>query len=96
MDRYRRFVVDGTPVVTGYAAHAQREGRARTPDSSLTSRLAAAAPYDADLFRALLEIYTCLALPQEVFQRTRGGPARLFDSLCLFRVSCSFRETPWS
>ena len=139
MDRYRRFVVDGTPVVTGYAAvgdawactnpsagrgisvgivHAQllrrvtrdhlgdpagfarawdegteqqvapfyrnqiradrtrlaemtalREGRAWTPDGSLMSRLAAAAPYDADLFRAFLEIFTCLALPQEVFQR---------------------------
>ena len=33
------------------------------------SRLAAAAPYDADLFRAFLEIFTCLALPQDVFQR---------------------------
>jgi flavin-dependent dehydrogenase len=139
MDRYRRFVVDGTPVVTGYAAvgdawactnpsagrgisvgivHAQllrrvvrdhlgdpagfarawdegteqqvapfywnqigadrtrlaemtalREGRTWTPDGSLMSRLAAAAPYDADLFRAFLQIFTCLALPQEVFQR---------------------------
>lgn len=139
LDRYRRFVVDGTPVVTGYAAvgdawactnpsagrgisvgivHAQllrrvvrdhlgdpagfarawdegteqqvapfyrnqirsdrtrlaemtalREGRTWTPDGSLMSRLAAAAPYDADLFRAFLEIFTCLALPQEVFQR---------------------------
>jgi 2-polyprenyl-6-methoxyphenol hydroxylase-like FAD-dependent oxidoreductase len=139
MDRYRRFVVDGSPVVTGYAAvgdawactnpsagrgisvgivHAQllrrvvrdhlgdpagfarawdegteqqvapfywnqirsdrtrlaemtalREGRTWTPDGSLMSRLAAAAPYDADLFRAFLQIFTCLALPQEVFQR---------------------------
>jgi 2-polyprenyl-6-methoxyphenol hydroxylase-like FAD-dependent oxidoreductase len=139
MGRYRRFVVDGTPVVTGYAAvgdawactnpsagrgisvgivHAQllrrvvrdhlgdpagfarawdegteqqvapfywsqirsdrtrlaemtalREGRTWTPDGSLMSRLAAAAPYDADLFRAFLQIFTCLALPQEVFQR---------------------------
>jgi hypothetical protein len=48
---------------------ALREGRAWTPDGSLMSRLAAAAPYDADLFRAFLEIFTCLALPQEVFQR---------------------------
>jgi 2-polyprenyl-6-methoxyphenol hydroxylase-like FAD-dependent oxidoreductase len=139
LDRYRRFVVDGTPVVTGYAAvgdawactnpsagrgisvgivHAQllrqvvrdhlgdpagfarawdecteqqvapfywnqirsdrsrlaemtalREGRTAKPDGSLMSRLAAAAPYDADLFRAFLEIVTCLALPQQVFQR---------------------------
>ena len=139
MDRYRRFVVDGTPVVTGYAAvgdawactnpsagrgisvgivHAQllrrvvrdhlgdpagfarawdegteqqvapfywnqirsdrtrlaemtalREGRTWTADDSPMSRLAAAAPYDADLFRAFLEIFTCLALPQDVFGR---------------------------
>src|SRR5262249_58130930 len=48
---------------------ALREGRAWTPDCSLMSRLAAAAPYDADLFRAFLQIFTCLALPQEVFQR---------------------------
>jgi len=48
---------------------ALREGRTWTPDSSLMSRLAAAAPYDADLFRAFLEIFTCLALPQDVFQR---------------------------
>jgi hypothetical protein len=33
------------------------------------SRLRAAAPYDADLFRALIETITCLALPQEVIKR---------------------------
>jgi hypothetical protein len=48
---------------------ALREGRAWTPDGSLMSRLAATAPYDADLFRAFLEVFTCLALPQDVFQR---------------------------
>jgi flavin-dependent dehydrogenase len=139
LDRYHRFVIDGRPVVTGYAAvgdawactnpsagrglsvgivHAQllrrnvrdhlgdpanfawawdegteqyvapfywnqiradrarlaemtalREGRAWTPDDSAMSRLAAAAPYDADLFRALIETITCMALPQEVTSR---------------------------
>jgi 2-polyprenyl-6-methoxyphenol hydroxylase-like FAD-dependent oxidoreductase len=139
LDRYRRFFIDGRPVVTGYAAvgdawactnpsagrglsvgivHAQllrrivrdhlgdpasfarawdegteqhvapfywnqisadrarlaemtavREGRAWTPEDSTMSRLAAAAPYDADLFRALIETITCLALPQEVINR---------------------------
>ena len=33
------------------------------------SCLAAAAPYDADVFRALIETVTCLALPQEVTNR---------------------------
>jgi hypothetical protein len=139
LDRYRRFVIDGRPVVTGYAAvgdawacanpsagrglsvgmvHAQllrctvrahlgdpagfasawdegtdqhvapfywnqiradrarlaemtalRDGRAWTPEDSPMSRLRAAAPYDADLFRAFIETITCLALPQEVIQR---------------------------
>ena len=139
LDRYRRFVIDGRPVVTGYAAvgdawactnpsagrglnvgmvHAQllrrvvrdhvgdpaglvqawdestdqhvapfywnqisadrarlaemtalREGRAWTPEDSAMSRPAAAAPYDADLFRPLIETITCLALPQEVINR---------------------------
>lgn len=139
LDQYRRFVIDGSPVVTGYAAvgdawactnpsagrglsvgitHAQllrqvvrdhlgdpaslarawdesteqhvapfywnqisadrarlaemtalREGRAWIPEDSAMSRLRAAAPYDADLFRALLEIITCLALPRDVINR---------------------------
>lgn len=139
MDRYCRFVIDGRPVVTGYAAvgdawactnpsagrglsvgivHAQllrrvardhlgdpasfarawdegteqhvapfywnqisanrvrlaemtalREGHAWTPEDSTMSCLAAAAPYDADVFRALIETVTCLALPQEVTNR---------------------------
>jgi flavin-dependent dehydrogenase len=139
LDQYRRFVIDGSPVVTGYAAvgdawactnpsagrglsvgitHAQllrqvvrdylgdpailarawdesteqhvapfyrnqisadrvrlaemtalREGRAWTPEDSAMSRLRDAAPYDADLFRALLETITCLALPQDVIDR---------------------------
>jgi flavin-dependent dehydrogenase len=144
LDKYRRFVVDGQPVATGYAAvgdawactnpsagrglsvglmHAQRlrdvmrsslddplgfalewdavteaelapwywnqlaadrtrlaeleavrEGRAtavRTglplpPDYEAAGR---AAPFDADVFRAVLETLGCLALPQEVFAR---------------------------
>jgi 2-polyprenyl-6-methoxyphenol hydroxylase-like FAD-dependent oxidoreductase len=139
LDRYRRFVVDGHPVVTGYAAvgdawactnpsagrgisvgmvHAQllrravrdhlgdpagfawawdegteqlvapyywnqiaadrarlaemtalREGREWSPPVSAVSRLVRAAPYDADVFRAFLEVLLCLALPQEVIQR---------------------------
>lgn len=139
MDRYRRFVVEGNPVVTGYAAvgdawactnpsagrgisvgivHAQllrrmvrehlgdpagfarawdedterlvapyywgqiaadrtrlaemtalREGRPWSPPDSMMSRLVNAARYDADAFRALLEILMCMALPQEVVQR---------------------------
>lgn len=139
LDRYRRFVVDGDAVVTGYAAlgdawactnpsagrgisvgivHAQllrrtvrdhlgdpaafarawdegteqlvapfywnqitadrarlaemtalREGRPWSPADSVLSRLASAAPYDADVFRAFVETRLCLALPQEVIQR---------------------------
>jgi 2-polyprenyl-6-methoxyphenol hydroxylase-like FAD-dependent oxidoreductase len=141
LDRYRRFVVDGDAVVTGYAAlgdawactnpsagrgisvgmvHAQllrhtvrdhlgdpaafarawdegteqlvapfywnqiradrarlaemtalREGRPWSPSDSALSRLASAAPYDADIFRAFVETILCLALPQEVIQRPR-------------------------
>jgi hypothetical protein len=48
---------------------ALRDGRARTPDDSAMSRLVAGAPYDADLFRALIETITCMALPQEVISR---------------------------
>ena len=33
------------------------------------SRLANAAPYDADVFRAFVETILCLALPQDVIQR---------------------------
>jgi 2-polyprenyl-6-methoxyphenol hydroxylase-like FAD-dependent oxidoreductase len=139
LDRYHRFVVDGSPVATGYAAvgdawactnpsagrglsvgiiHAQllrmtvrgylddpaglarawdegterlvapfyrnqimadrarlaemtalRQGRAWSPPDSIAGRLAATAPYDADIFRAFLETVLCLALPQEVIDR---------------------------
>ena len=48
---------------------ALREGRVWTPEDSTMSRLRAAAPYDADLFRALIETITCLTLPQEVIKR---------------------------
>jgi 2-polyprenyl-6-methoxyphenol hydroxylase-like FAD-dependent oxidoreductase len=139
LDRYRRFVIDGKPVVTGYAAvgdawactnpsagrgisvgivHAQllrqvvrdylgdpagfarawyegteqlvapfywnqitadrarlaemtalRRDRPWSPADSPMSRLASAASYNADVFRALMETIMCLALPQEVIQR---------------------------
>ena len=48
---------------------ALREGRPWSPANSLMSRLANAAPYGADVFRAFLETRLCLALPQEVIQR---------------------------
>ena len=48
---------------------ALREGRPWSPAGSPMSRLAIAAPYDADVFRAFLETVMCLALPQEVMQR---------------------------
>jgi 2-polyprenyl-6-methoxyphenol hydroxylase-like FAD-dependent oxidoreductase len=144
LDRYRRFVVDGEPVATGFATvgdawactnpsagrglslglvHAQRlrdvvrgslddprdlalewdevteaeltpwyrhqvatdrarlgelaavrEGRAEsvrtlTPLPPAYEDAALAAPYDADVFRAMLETIGCLALPEEVFGR---------------------------
>jgi len=139
LDRYRRFVVEGNPVVTGFAAvgdawastnpsagrglsvgivHAQllrrivrgylgdpaglarewdegterfvapfywnqiradrarlaemtalREGRKRPPAESMIGRMAIAAAYDADVFRAFLETVLCLALPQDVIER---------------------------
>jgi 2-polyprenyl-6-methoxyphenol hydroxylase-like FAD-dependent oxidoreductase len=139
LDRYRRFVVGGRPVVTGFAAvgdswactnpsagrglsvgviHAQQlrrtvadalddparfaevwdarteevvgpfyrnqiasdrvrlaqmgavaEGREPPRDESPQARFAAVAPYDADLFRNLLELIQCRALPQEVLRR---------------------------
>jgi 2-polyprenyl-6-methoxyphenol hydroxylase-like FAD-dependent oxidoreductase len=140
LDRYHRFVVDGSPVVTGFAAvgdawactnpsagrglsvgivHAQllrktargylddpaglaraweegterlvapfywnqiradrarlaemtalRQGREWDPPDSIVGRLAATAPYDADVFRAFLETVLCLALPQDVVERS--------------------------
>ena len=144
LDRYRRFVVDGAPVATGYAAvgdawactnpsagrglsvgltHAQRlrdvvrsalddphtfaiewdavteaelapwywnqlaadqarleelaavrEGRAATIKTVIPlppeyEKAGWAAPFDADVFRAVIETVGCLALPQEVFAR---------------------------
>ncbi len=139
LDRYRRFVVDGEPVVTGFAAvgdawactnpsagrglsvgavHAQqlrwtvrdalddpaefaelwderteqlvspfyrnqiaadrfriaemracRDGVEPPQNDSPMARLVAAAPYDPDLFRGLIETVVCVALPQEVLQR---------------------------
>jgi 2-polyprenyl-6-methoxyphenol hydroxylase-like FAD-dependent oxidoreductase len=139
LDRYRRFVVDGRPVVTGLAAvgdawactnpsagrglsvgivHAQllrrmvrdhlddpagfatawdeeterlvapfywnqiaadrarlaemaalREGRPWSPPDSPLARLVGAAFADPDLFRGLLEMVLCTALPQEILER---------------------------
>jgi flavin-dependent dehydrogenase len=139
IDRYQRFVVDGLPVATGFAAigdawactnpsagrgmsvglvHAQQlravvrdtladpaafslafderteevvapfyrnqvmADRARIAEmtairngleppraGSIMARFAAAAPYDPDVFRGLLETILCMALPQEVLER---------------------------
>jgi 2-polyprenyl-6-methoxyphenol hydroxylase-like FAD-dependent oxidoreductase len=139
MDRYRRFVVDGRPVATGFAAvgdawactnpsgsrgisvgmmHAQllrrtvrdhlddpagfarawdegtercvapyyweqiasdrarlaemtalRNGRQWSPPSSALSRVASAAPFDADAFRGFFEVLSCLALADDVVVR---------------------------
>jgi len=139
LDRYRRFVVDGRPVVTGFAAvgdswactnpsagrglsvgllHAQvlrdmarlhindpeafaceydaeterqvgpfyrnqiaadrariaemnalDEGLPMPPPNPVTAKLLAAASRDADVFRGMLEIGMCVALPQEVIAR---------------------------
>ena len=139
LDRYRRFVFDGEPIVTGFAAvgdawactnpsagrglsvgavHAQqlrwtvrdalddpaafaelwderteqlvgpfyrnqiaadrfriaemracRDGVEPPQNDSPIARLVAAAPYDPDLFRGLIETVVCVALPQEVLQR---------------------------
>jgi 2-polyprenyl-6-methoxyphenol hydroxylase-like FAD-dependent oxidoreductase len=139
LDRYRRLVVDGVPVVTGFVAvgdawactnpsagrgisvgavHAQllratvraslddpvelsrafdevterevapfyrnqlaadrariaemdalRAGREPPPPDPVLAGLLAAAVYDADVFRGLLETVTCLALPGEVLAR---------------------------
>ena len=48
---------------------ALREGRPWSPPDSMMSRLVNAARYDADVFRAFVETFMCLALPQEVIQR---------------------------
>ncbi len=48
---------------------ALRDGRPPPPADPIMSRLAAAARYEADAFRAMLEIRMCLALPQEVLAR---------------------------
>jgi 2-polyprenyl-6-methoxyphenol hydroxylase-like FAD-dependent oxidoreductase len=139
LDRYRRFVVDERPVVTGFAAvgdawactnpsvgrglsvglvhaqllrkvvrghlddpaafarardeqteecvapfywnqivadrvrigemHALRNGVEPPQADSMMARLAAAATHDPDVFRAMIEITSCLALPHEVFGR---------------------------
>jgi hypothetical protein len=45
------------------------EGVEPPPDDSPMARFAAVAPYDADLFRNMLELAQCLALPQEVLRR---------------------------
>jgi 2-polyprenyl-6-methoxyphenol hydroxylase-like FAD-dependent oxidoreductase len=152
MDRYRRFIVDGMPVVTGAVAvadawactnpsagrgistglrhavclrdvvrehlnaparlaealddvterevapwyrlqvkidrprvaaiDAAREGRELPPTSDeelqLIRALGAAGPHDADAFRALMEIVSCLALPEQVFARP-GMKQRILD-----------------
>ncbi len=139
LDRYRRFVVDGRPVATGFAAvgdawactnpsagrglsvaavHAQqlrrvfrdhgdapgdfvvawdeatqthvapfywnqiaddrvrlaemvaiRDGVEPPPPDPVRAKFQTAAMVDADLFRTMVEMVTCLALPQEVFAR---------------------------
>ena len=139
LDRYRRFVVDGRPVVTGFAAvgdawactnpsagrglsvgllHAQvlrdvarrhindpeafawdydaeterqvgpfyrnqiaadrariaemnalEEGMPVPPPNPIMARLLVAASHDADVFRGMLEIAMCVALPDEVIAR---------------------------
>jgi 2-polyprenyl-6-methoxyphenol hydroxylase-like FAD-dependent oxidoreductase len=144
LDKFRRFVVDGVPIVTGYAAvgdawastnpsagrgvslglmHAQvlraavrsgaadpaafvtaferetrrvvepycrdqlaadrvriaemradRQGVALPPADSPMARLVAGAEYDADLFRAMLELLHCLATADEVLSRPVIAP----------------------
>ncbi len=51
------------------AMTALREGREWSPPDSVMCRLTAAASYDADTFRALMETVLCLALPEEVIER---------------------------
>jgi 2-polyprenyl-6-methoxyphenol hydroxylase-like FAD-dependent oxidoreductase len=77
LDRYHRFVIDGTPVVTGlvaigdaWACTNPSAGRGLSVGlESALSRLARTAAADARLYRAYLETLLCLALPQEVLQR---------------------------
>jgi hypothetical protein len=49
--------------------NALRHGTQPQPAQSPMAGLGAAAAYDADLFRALIETVVCLALPQEVLAR---------------------------
>jgi 2-polyprenyl-6-methoxyphenol hydroxylase-like FAD-dependent oxidoreductase len=49
--------------------NALREGLEPPADESIGTRFAAAAGYDPDLFRGLLETIQCLALPREVLAR---------------------------
>jgi 2-polyprenyl-6-methoxyphenol hydroxylase-like FAD-dependent oxidoreductase len=51
------------------AMTALREGREWSPPDSVMGRLTAAASYDADVFRVLMETVLCLALPEEVIER---------------------------
>jgi 2-polyprenyl-6-methoxyphenol hydroxylase-like FAD-dependent oxidoreductase len=53
------------------AMTALRDGRQWSPPDSVMGRLTAAASYDADVFRALMETVLCLALPEEVVERPR-------------------------
>ena len=46
-----------------------RDGVEPPQNDSPMARLVAAAPYDPDLFRGLIETVVCVALPQEVMQR---------------------------
>jgi hypothetical protein len=50
--------------------NAIRQGVEPPPPTGPMARLVAAAGSDADAFRALIETVECLALPQDVFQRT--------------------------
>jgi len=59
-----------------------RRGVPPAPPDPLTNRLQSAAMYDADVYRALLEIVTCLALPRDVLSRpaVREGLQRYGDA----------------
>ena len=46
-----------------------RAGREWSPPDSVIARLTAAASYDADVFRVLMETVLYLALPEEVIER---------------------------
>jgi 2-polyprenyl-6-methoxyphenol hydroxylase-like FAD-dependent oxidoreductase len=49
--------------------HALRDGREPPPPDPVITRLGHAAGRDLDVFRGMVEMLTCLALPQEVFAR---------------------------